>query len=77
AVVLFSIFTHLMEVPLGGLGWMLWSLSVKVEPPSEGHEPLFGAAGASRALAEDATAPGPAGAPGPARGEPGERRDPG
>ncbi len=29
AVVLFSIFTHLMEVPLGGLGWLLWSLTTK------------------------------------------------
>lgn len=28
-VVLFSIFTHLMEVPLGGLGWLLWSASEK------------------------------------------------
>jgi uncharacterized membrane protein YbhN (UPF0104 family) len=36
-VVLFSIFTHLMEVPLGGLGWMLWSLSKKSPPPEEGH----------------------------------------
>lgn len=36
AVVLFSIFTHLMEVPLGGLGWMLWSLSKKTPPPEEG-----------------------------------------
>ncbi len=37
-VVLFSIFTHLMEVPLGGIGWLLWSLSTKVEPPPEGSE---------------------------------------
>ncbi len=35
AVVLFSIFTHLMEVPLGGLGWLLWSLSKKTAPPEE------------------------------------------
>lgn len=25
-VVLFSIFTHLMEIPLGALGWLTWSL---------------------------------------------------
>jgi uncharacterized membrane protein YbhN (UPF0104 family) len=26
AVVIFSIFTHLMEVPLGALGWLAWAL---------------------------------------------------
>lgn len=35
AVVLFSIFTHAMEVPLGALGWVLWSASPKVKAPSE------------------------------------------
>ena len=40
-VVLFSIFTHLMEVPLGALGWLLWTASPKVEPPAEGEEPAF------------------------------------
>ncbi len=40
-VVLFSIFTHLMEVPLGGLGWLLWTVSPKVQPPAEGEEPAF------------------------------------
>jgi uncharacterized membrane protein YbhN (UPF0104 family) len=40
-LVLFSVFTHLMEVPLGALGWMLWSLSRKVEPPVEGEEPAY------------------------------------
>ena len=25
-VVLFSIFTHFMEIPLGALGWIAWSL---------------------------------------------------
>ncbi len=40
-VVLFSIFTHLMEVPLGALGWLLWTASKKVEPPAEGDEPTF------------------------------------
>jgi uncharacterized membrane protein YbhN (UPF0104 family) len=42
-VVLFSIFTHVMEVPLGALGWVLWSLSTKVEPPDEGEEAVFAA----------------------------------
>lgn len=40
-LVLFSIFTHLMEVPLGALGWLLWTASPKVEPPAEGEEPLY------------------------------------
>jgi uncharacterized membrane protein YbhN (UPF0104 family) len=45
-VVLFSVFTHLMEVPLGALGWLLWTASTKVEPPHEGEEPaLAGTAG--------------------------------
>ncbi len=30
-VVLFSIFTHLMEVPLGALGWFVWSVSPRVK----------------------------------------------
>ena len=49
-VVLFSLFTHFFEVPLGMLGWILWTLSPKktpadsmddelpgVEPVSAGH----------------------------------------
>ena len=28
-VVLFSIFTHLLEVPLGALGWLAWSVLPK------------------------------------------------
>lgn len=35
AVVLFSVYTHLMEVPLGALGWLAWSLSAKKEPVEE------------------------------------------
>lgn len=35
AVVLFSVYTHLMEIPLGALGWLAWSLSPKVEPVEE------------------------------------------
>ncbi|KGN37353.1 lysylphosphatidylglycerol synthase transmembrane domain-containing protein [Knoellia subterranea] len=30
--ILFSIFTHLMEVPLGALGWLTWSMSPKAAP---------------------------------------------
>jgi uncharacterized membrane protein YbhN (UPF0104 family) len=37
-VVLFSVFTHVMEIPLGAIGWLLWSLSAKVEPPGEAEE---------------------------------------
>ena len=40
-VVLFSIFTHLMEVPLGALGWLLWTASTKVEPHDDGDEPAW------------------------------------
>lgn len=32
-VVLFSVITHLMEVPLGGLGWLAWSTSKRVSRP--------------------------------------------
>jgi uncharacterized membrane protein YbhN (UPF0104 family) len=31
-VVLFSVYTHLMEVPLGALGWVAWTLSPKSLP---------------------------------------------
>ncbi|MEO5608908.1 MAG: lysylphosphatidylglycerol synthase transmembrane domain-containing protein [Ornithinibacter sp.] len=37
-VILFSVFTHLMEVPLGGVGWLAWTLSTKTEPLPEGDE---------------------------------------
>jgi len=30
-----------MEVPLGALGWLLWTASTKVEPPHEGDEPAM------------------------------------
>ena len=36
-VVLFSLFTHFFEVPLGALGWIVWSLSPKTEP-ADAHE---------------------------------------
>ena len=32
---------NLMEVPLGALGWLLWTASPKVQPPAEGEEPAF------------------------------------
>ncbi|AKU18789.1 hypothetical protein VV02_09615 [Luteipulveratus mongoliensis] len=32
-VLLFAIFTHIFEVPLGALGWLGWWLSPKVTPP--------------------------------------------
>jgi putative heme transporter len=38
AVVLFSVYTHLMEVPLGAMGWLAWSVSPKVSPVDE-HVP--------------------------------------
>ena len=31
-VVLFSIFTHLLEVPLGAIGWVAWSLMPRASP---------------------------------------------
>lgn len=31
-LIIFSIFTHLMEVPLGALGWLVWSMSSKAAP---------------------------------------------
>ncbi|MFC8502877.1 YbhN family protein [Pedococcus sp. NPDC057267] len=34
--VLFSAYTHFMEIPLGALGWTAWTLSPKKEPPDEG-----------------------------------------
>lgn len=37
-VFLFSIFTHLMEVPLGALGWLAWSLSPRVKGASGDDE---------------------------------------
>lgn len=37
-VVLFSVYTHLMEVPLGALGWLAWSASPKKAPVEETQE---------------------------------------
>lgn len=34
-VILFSIITHLMEVPLGGIGWLAWTASTR----TRGHAP--------------------------------------
>ncbi|HQH08040.1 MAG TPA: lysylphosphatidylglycerol synthase transmembrane domain-containing protein [Phycicoccus sp.] len=35
-VVLFSVITHLMEVPLGGLGWLAWTASLKKSARANG-----------------------------------------
>lgn len=32
-VLIFALYTHIFEVPLGALGWLGWSLSVKQRPP--------------------------------------------
>ncbi|XVX19419.1 lysylphosphatidylglycerol synthase domain-containing protein [Actinomycetota bacterium] len=40
--VLFTVYTHLLEVPLGGLGWLVWTLSPKTEPPADGEDDLPG-----------------------------------
>lgn len=40
-VFLFSVFTHLMEVPLGAVGWLAWTLSPKKEPLPEGEEAVL------------------------------------
>ena len=37
--VLFSVFTHVMEVPLGALGWVAWTLSPKSAPSDAVAEP--------------------------------------
>jgi len=42
-VILFSIFTHLMEVPLGALGWLAWSLSPRVKGTPGDNEPAAAA----------------------------------
>lgn len=36
-VVLFSIYTHLFEIPLGALGWLVWSVSRK-QAPTDGDD---------------------------------------
>ena len=40
--VLFSVFTHFMEIPLGALGWLAWSASPKQAPDEDdgGDDPL-------------------------------------
>ena len=40
-VILFSIFTHLMEVPLGALGWLVWSMSPRAKGATgENEDPI-------------------------------------
>lgn len=38
-VVLFTVFTQLMEVPLGGVGWVLWSITPKSPVAEEVPDP--------------------------------------
>jgi uncharacterized membrane protein YbhN (UPF0104 family) len=57
AVVLFSVYSHLMEVPLGALGWLAWSISPKTEPVDSGVADSPGA-DPSGAAAAGATSPG-------------------
>jgi uncharacterized membrane protein YbhN (UPF0104 family) len=38
-VVLFSVYTHLMEIPLGALGWLAWGLSRKQPPQGATPQP--------------------------------------
>ncbi|WP_427383722.1 lysylphosphatidylglycerol synthase domain-containing protein [Janibacter sp. G56] len=62
-VVLFSIYTHVMEVPLGALGWVAWSLMPKASAEelaeaAEGHEDLDAAPAAGGSGREMDTDPG-------------------
>jgi putative heme transporter len=47
-VVLFSVYTHLMEIPLGAIGWLAWGLSRKQRPqdaaPATPPQPASGPA---------------------------------
>ncbi len=45
AVVLFSVYTHFMEIPLGALGWLAWSVSPKKEPVEEAQPDRAAAVG--------------------------------
>lgn len=36
---LFSLFTHFFEVPLGAIGWLIWWFGPKKEPADLEHEP--------------------------------------
>jgi uncharacterized membrane protein YbhN (UPF0104 family) len=51
-VVLFSFFTHLMEIPLGAIGWAAWSVSPKKTPVEDVTEDV------SEDVAEDVAGPG-------------------
>jgi len=66
AVVLFSVYTHLMEIPLGALGWLAWLASPKKEPPEDHPEqhPEGDPQDPSAAPAPSAAATSPDGGPG-------------
>lgn len=44
-VLLFTIFTHVLELPLGALGWLAWWLSPKETPPDGGKAAAVSASG--------------------------------
>ena len=69
AVVLFSVYTHLMEIPLGALGWLAWLATPKKEPPEDHpEEPAAPSAASPAAPSPAATSPdGGPGASGPGR----------
>lgn len=64
-VVLFSLFTHFFEVPLGALGWIVWSFSPKTEP-ADAHEDEIGAS-TGRPVARAGSTRSQAASPTPAR----------
>ena len=88
-VVLFSVYTHLMEIPLGAIGWLAWGVSRKHQPvptaaPGPGSSAPAAPASAAGATAargartgqalDDGAAPPPVSA-GPAEGgQPASRR---
>jgi uncharacterized membrane protein YbhN (UPF0104 family) len=57
AVVLFSVYTHLMEIPLGAMGWLAWSVSPKTTPVDE-HVPEGALPTPSPGGGPDAAGPG-------------------
>lgn len=80
-VVLFSIFTHLMEIPLGALGWIIWTLTRPApgagppgleRPSPASREPLSPASRDPLSPSDEEPLSPPGGAP----GAPGPRRPP-
>ena len=84
-VVLFSVYTHLMEIPLGAIGWLAWGVSRKHQPSSPTAAPgperrsapaspasASRAATAARRHARTGQALGDGAAPPPVSGRPAE-----